>query len=67
MDNEIIQDLLLEQANNTHGGRRPGSGRKIKTDKKKAYTTKLRPDQIEWLRSQKNAARTLEDLIDAAM
>jgi len=57
----------MERVKYTHGGKRPGSGRKPKTDKKKMYATKLRPDQIEWLRSQENAARTIEKLIDSAM
>lgn len=67
MDNEKLQDLLKEESNATHGGSRPGSGRKANPNKKVAYTTKLRPDQVEWLRSLKNAASTLEKLIDSAM
>lgn len=50
-----------------HGGNRPGSGRKPKPDKKITYSTKLRPDQVSWLRAQKNAAKALEYLIDSAM
>ena len=48
------------------GGIRKGSGRKPLSDdqKKQSYATKLRPDQIEWLRSQKKAAALLEKLID---
>jgi hypothetical protein len=48
------------------GGARQGSGRKPLPDeqKKQTYSTKLRPDQIEWLRSQKKAASILERLID---
>lgn len=51
------------------GGSRTGSGRKPvpETDKKQNYTTKLRPDQISWLRSQKKAAAILEKLIDNEM
>ena len=44
------------------GGRREGSGRpQIPDDEKKQlYATKLRPDQIKWLRSQKKAAAIVE-------
>jgi hypothetical protein len=52
-----------------HGGRRAGAGRKSipANDKKQAYTTKLRPDQIGWLRTQYKAASLIEQLIDEAM
>lgn len=48
------------------GGSRQGSGRKPLPDeqKKQTYSTKLRPDQIEWLKSKKKAAAILEKLID---
>lgn len=51
------------------GGGREGSGRpQIPDDEKKQiYSTKLRPDQIKWLRSQKKAAAILERLIDDEM
>lgn len=49
------------------GGKRDGSGRKPEPDKKLSYNTKLRPDQIEWLRSQYKAAAILEKLIDNEM
>lgn len=51
------------------GGRREGSGRPQISDdeKKQLYSTKLRPDQIKWLRSQKKAAAILERLIDEEM
>lgn len=51
----------------THGGQRSGAGRPKKPDKKITYATKLRQDQIAWLRARKNAAKVLEDLIDSAM
>jgi len=53
----------------TRGGVRTGSGRHPVPDseKKTTYTTKLRPDQIEWLRSQYKAAAILERLIDNEM
>jgi len=48
------------------GGAREGAGRPAipQKDKKKTYSTKLRPDHIEWLRSHKQpAAQILERLI----
>lgn len=51
-----------------HGGKRYGSGRKpLPETKKISYATRLRPDQVKWLRSQQNAAQILEVLIDDAM
>ncbi len=57
---------------NTHGGMRPGAGRKagvstIPPEKKKIpYSTNLRREQIEWLREQpESAGKILERLIDA--
>jgi len=47
-----------------HGGKREGAGRPEKENKKISYATKLRPDQIEWLRTQANAAKILEEMID---
>lgn len=51
------------------GGQRKGAGRPAipEHEKKKDYGTKLRPDQIEWLRSQYKAAAILERLIDEEM
>jgi len=51
------------------GGTRKGSGRPAipKPAQKQSYATKLRPDQIEWLRSQYKAAAILERLIDNEM
>ena len=51
------------------GGKREGSGRPIVIDKKQAYTIRLRPDQVEWLKKQKRgvAAKIFEDAVDAAM
>ncbi len=49
------------------GGNRKGAGRKSRPDSKKRYTTRLRPDQIEFLRGLKNAAKWLENLIDGGM
>ena len=51
------------------GGKREGAGRPAKKDKKKSYATKLRPDQIQWLQSQKRgwAAQFFERVIDEAM
>ena len=46
------------------GGKREGAGRKKNPDKKKNYTTKLRPDQILWLQAQKNASKALSDAIN---
>lgn len=53
----------------TRGGKREGAGRPQVPDdqKKQIYATKLRPDQIRWLRSQKKAAAILERLIDQEM
>lgn len=48
----------------TRGGKRKGAGRKPSPNKKVSYATKLRQDQIEFLRSLKNAAKWLEDMID---
>ena len=51
------------------GGQRKGAGRPAipEHEKKQDYGTKLRPDQIEWLRSQYKAAAILERLIDEEM
>lgn len=46
------------------GGKRQGAGRKPKPDKKIKYATKLRPDQIAWLRQQQNQAETIETALD---
>lgn len=46
------------------GGKRKGSGRKPKPDKKIKYATKLRPDQIAWLKKQRNQAKTIENALD---
>jgi hypothetical protein len=54
----------------TRGGKRPGAGRPIGTtakNKKISYTTRLRPDQIDWLRQQKNASGVLEKILDRAI
>lgn len=51
----------------THGGSRAGSGRRKKQDKKRPYCTKLRPDQVAWLRAKPNAAGLLEVIIDRAI
>ena len=50
----------------SRGGSRTGSGRKKlpESEKKQRYSTLLRHDQIDWLRSQKKAASLLEKLID---
>ena len=48
----------------TRGGKRKGAGRKPMPDKKQTYATRLRPDQIAWLRSQKNAAKEIETALD---
>ena len=44
----------------TRGGQRKGAGRKPSPDKKKGYSTKLRSDQIEWLKANKPAAQHIE-------
>jgi len=51
------------------GGKREGAGRPANPQKKQAYTIRLRPDQIEWLRSQKRgvAASLFEQAVTAAM
>lgn len=46
------------------GGKRKGAGRKHSPIKKKRYGTRLRPDQIKWLKKQKNAAMEIEIAID---
>lgn len=48
----------------TRSGKRKGAGRKPAPNKKQKYATMLRPDQVEWLKSQKNAAKEIEDGID---
>ena len=53
------------------GGKRDGAGRKpvpIKKQKK-SITVTMRPDQIEWVRSQRRGwlAAAIEKMIDAAM
>lgn len=55
---------------NKHGGARKNSGRKLgvfNPNRKVQYATKLRPDQIKWLRLKKNMAKFLERLIDREM
>ena len=46
----------------THGGKRPGAGRKPAPPetKKIAYTTKLSPIVVEYLRQHENAAQAIE-------
>ncbi|MBU1386939.1 MAG: hypothetical protein KKD32_03710 [Proteobacteria bacterium] len=58
--------------NKNWGGARPGSGNKPgkplkpESEKKRPYATKLRPDQIAWLKTQdRPAAQVLEAIIDA--
>ena len=46
------------------GGKRKGAGRKPSPNKKKSYSTKLRPDLIEWLRENKPAAKHIESALD---
>ena len=48
------------------GGKRSGAGRPPNPDKKIKYGTKLRPDQVKWLRSKRRgfAAKFFEDAID---
>ena len=48
----------------TRGGQRKGAGRKPSPDKKKGYSTKLRSDQIEWLKANKPAAQHIEKALD---
>jgi hypothetical protein len=45
------------------GGKRKGSGRKKSPDSKMQYSTRLRPDLIEWLKNR-NAAREIEAALD---
>jgi len=51
------------------GGKREGAGRPANPQKKRAYATALRPDQIKWLRSKKRgwAAKFFERVIDEAI
>lgn len=48
------------------GGKRKGAGRKPVANKKKRYSTRLRPDQIKWLKN-KNASKTIENALDRIM
>ena len=48
----------------TRGGKRKGAGRKPSPDKKQTYSTRLRPDQILWLRGHDNAAKEIETALD---
>lgn len=73
-EDEALQEFGPDEVKNTNpnwGGYREGSGRPAGTTKKnrkKAWATKLRPDQIEWLKSQPtSAAKVIELLIDDAM
>lgn len=50
-----------------HGGPREGAGRPEKSDRKTTYSTKLRPDQIAFLRSLDNAGAWLELRIDGGI
>lgn len=47
------------------GGKRPGAGRNPAEKPKVPYSTRLRQDQAEWLKSQPNAAREIEKALDA--
>lgn len=53
----------------TRGGDRKRAGRPPvpESEKKKMYAVKLRPDQLEWLRSQYKASQIIERLIDDEM
>ena len=42
------------------GGKRKGSGRKQKPDKKVSYATKIRPELIKRLRQEPNQAKVIE-------
>ena len=57
---------MITKLDSGRGGQRKGAGRPAipEHEKKKDYGTKLRPDQIAWLRSQYKAAAILERLID---
>lgn len=46
------------------GGARKGAGRKPKPDRKLSYATVLRPDQVTWLKKQRNAAKEIESALD---
>jgi len=46
------------------GGKRKGAGRKPSLIKKQRYGTRLRQDQIKWLKDQKNAAKEIEKALD---
>ena len=75
---EEFVDKDLKTTDPNWGGARKGAGMpegyqvKDPQKKKKNYTAKLRPDQIEWLRSRKKetgvaGGKVLEVLIDKAM
>lgn len=49
------------------GGRRKGAGRKRLKVIKLPYSTRLRMDQILWLRSRPNACITIEQALDKIM
>ena len=48
----------------TRGGKRKGAGRKPSPNKKQSYTTRFYPEQIEFLKGLKNAAKWLNEAID---
>lgn len=48
----------------SRGGKRFGSGRPIDPNKKQPYSTRIRPDLIEWLKGQKNATKEIETALD---
>ena len=53
----------------TRGGYRKNAKRPSipESERKKAYGTRLKPEYIVWLKSQRNASKTLEKLIQGAI
>ena len=49
---------------NTHGGARPGSGWRDREKRFFRYQTRLRRDQIEKLKQEKNAAAVVRAALD---
>jgi hypothetical protein len=53
-------------SNNTHGGPRPGSGRKPSPDKKIAITVRVHPELRAYLASCENQAAAIESALRAS-
>jgi len=53
----------MTKPSNARGGKREGSGRKQKADKKQRITFTLSTDVIEFLKSNRPASKTLEKAV----